>query len=431
MPRRLSTFDRRRFLRAGGTLLCLPAFASLAPRAASASEGPRPKRLVFLAFGWGVTWESWAPMMEDVGPGYTLPAGLAPLSRHKADFTVVQNLTNKRNDGGHWGSTLWLTNADRYAVPGSTFSNTVSVDQVAAKVLGAETRYTSVQLGCQKAEGSGHGPGLSLAWDSRGKPLAGWDTPLDAYTRLFGDDGESAERRRQLLTDERSALDAVLADAKALDRRLSKDDSDKLAEYLQSVRDIEIRLLKEERWIGVEKPKKAVEPPVKNASGVDEINLMYDLIVGALETDQTRVITYRQPVESLLTSIGAKVAAHDMSHYSPGPQQETSEARDRKQSELLAGLFDRLKAAKGPDGRSLFDDTIVVFGSNIRQWHSLDNCPTLIAGGGGAIRHSGHVVLPQKNTPLANLWLTLLHTVGVPVNSFADSSGNVPQLLPG
>ncbi|MGB8853316.1 MAG: DUF1552 domain-containing protein, partial [Pirellulales bacterium] len=396
----------------------------------AAAAAPRPKRLVVLGFGWGVTWESWGPAVDDVGPGYTLPAGLAPLARHKADFTVVQNLTNRRNDAGHWGSTLWLTNADRYAVPGSTFTNTVSVDQLAAEVLGTDTRYASVQLGCQKAEGSGHGPGLSLAWDRRGKPMAGWDTPFDAYARLFGDDGESAEQKRQLLADERSALDAVLSDAKALDRRLGKEDSDKLAEYLQSVRDIETRLTKEERWIGVEKPKGVIEPPAKNASGVDEINLMYDLIAAALATDQTRVITYRQPVESLLTSIGAKVAAHDMSHYAPGPQKETSEARDLKQSELLAGLFDRLKAAKAADGRTLFDDTIVVYGSNLRTGHGLDNCPTVLAGGGGAIRHSGHVVLPQKNTPLANLWLTLLHTMGVEAQSFADSTGEVREILP-
>ena len=132
-------YDRRRFLKAGGTVLALPAFTSLLPRraAAAAAIAARPKRLVFLAFGWGCTFDSWAPTADDVGPGYTLPSGLSPLARHKADFTVVQNLTNRRNDGGHWGSTLWLTNADRYAVPGSSFSKTVSCDQVAAAVLGA------------------------------------------------------------------------------------------------------------------------------------------------------------------------------------------------------------------------------------------------------------------------------------------------------
>jgi hypothetical protein len=424
--------DRRRFLKAGGTVLALPAFVSLLPRraAAAAAIAPRPKRLVFLAFGWGCTFESWAPAADDVGPGYRLPSGLAPLARHKADFTVVQNLTNRRNDGGHWGSTLWLTNADRYAVPGSSFSNTVSCDQVAAEVLGADTRYGSVQLGCQNAEGSGHGPGLSLAWDRRGKPIAGWNTPFDVYSRLFGDDGESAEQKRHMLADERSALDAVLTDAKTLDRQLCKEDSDKLAEYLQGVRDIETRLTKEERWIGVEKPKGGIEPPSKNASGIDEINLMYDLMVTALRTDQTRVVTYRQPVESLLKSLNAAVSAHDMSHYAPGPQQETSEARDRKQAELLAGLFDRLKAVKEADGRTLLDDTIVVYGSNLRQGHLLDNSPTLLAGGGGAIRHSGHLVLPQKNTPLANLWLTLLRRVGANAESFADSTGEVGEILP-
>jgi hypothetical protein len=425
-PRRLR-LDRRRFLQAAGSCIALPALPSLTSRASGATA-PSPKRLVFLGFGWGCTYESWYPKIDDIGPDYAITKGLSPLAAHKADFTVVQNLTNRRSNEGHWGSTFWLSSANRFAVPGSTFSNAISCDQAAAELLGRDTRYASIQLSCRNAEGSGHGPGLSLSWDERGKPMAGWETPFDAYARLFGVESEPAERQRQRLLDKRSALDAVALDARSLGRVLNAEDARKLDEYLESVRDIELRLTKEERWIGMEKPLGAIEPPPQNAAGIDEIKLMYDLIVAAFKTDQTRVATYRQPVESLLVSMQSAIASHDMSHYSPGIQTEVSEARDAKQSDLLAGLFDRLKQEQQPDGSSLFDHTLVVYGSNIRQWHSLDNCPTLVAGGTSFLRHQGHIVMPDKNTPLANLWLTLLQAVGTDAQTFADSTGTIDAL---
>ena len=133
---------------------------------------------------------------------------------------------------------------------------------------------------------------------------------------------------------------------------------------------------------------------------------MYDLIVAAFQTDSTRVMTYRQPVSNLLTSLGIKVAPHDMSHYSPGEREEASKQRDLAQSELLAGLIDRLKATKETDGSRLFDNTCVVFGSNIRSVHYLDNCPTILAGGGAGNqarttpgRLQGHAALQRLAHP--------------------------------
>jgi hypothetical protein len=149
---------------------------------------------------------------------------------------------------------------------------------------------------------------------------------------------------------------------------------------------------------------------------------MYDLAVAAFATDLTRVITYRQPVVSLLKSLNIAVAAHDMSHYGPGPRQQASEARDLAQSGLLAGLLDRLGDVKEADGSSLLDHTTVVYGSNIRTIHYLDNCPTLVAGGGSGIKLGEHLVMPDK-TPLCNLWLTLLQGSGIDVPRHGDSTG--------
>jgi hypothetical protein len=385
--------------------------------------------MVFLGFGYGVTEETWFPRPADAGEGHALPAGLAPLERHKGDFTVVQGCANKSLTEAHWGSTFWLTGANKFAVAGRSFHNTVSADQVAAAALGRDTRFASIQLNGSEPglDGPGHGPGLSLAWDVRGRPIAGFNSPAIAFHRLFSADDAPLERLQSLLADKRSVLDAVREDARSVQRGLGRADAEKLEEYLQGIRDIEGRLAREERWLGRPKPRPPLPEPGAGLVGREEVRLMYDLIVAALETDSTRVVTFRQPIQHLLTSLGIKVAAHDMSHYHPGNRMEASQHRDRAQSELLAHLLDRLKAVRQPDGSSLFDHTTVVYGSNIRSVHYLDNCPTLIAGRGAGVTLGRHVVLP-KHTPLCNVWLTLLRGSGVPVAAHGDSTGIVREL---
>ena len=192
---------RRQFLRSSTAMIALPALPSLGYRAfaATAEEPQPPRRLVVLGFGWGVTEETWYPDIKQPGPDYELPKGLEPLANHKADFSIVQGLWNKFSNEGHWGSTMWLTGANRYAQPGQSFHNSVSFDQVAAAQLGLKTRFASLQLNGAESrlDGSGHGPGLSLAWDSRGKPVAGQNGPLEAYHRLFSKDTTPINIARQ------------------------------------------------------------------------------------------------------------------------------------------------------------------------------------------------------------------------------------------
>lgn len=428
----MTDHSRRRFLSAAGTMLALPAFESFGfRRGLSAAEaiGPRPKRVVFLGFGYGVTNETWFPDVNQVGSGYTLPEGLKPLERHKSDFTIVQGLTNQYNNEAHWGSTFWLTGANRYAQPGQSFHNSISADQVAAATLGADTRFSSIQLGSEDVVNSGHGPGLSLAWDARGKPISGLDNPVSAYHRLFSADSLPLAERQARLAQRRSVLDAVVSDAKRVERGLNRNDADKLDEYFQSIRDIEVRLSKEEQWLSIPKPESPLKEPQPGLAGRDEIKIMYDLMVAAFKTDSTRVITYRQPVGTLLKSLSVSFAPHDVSHYIPGDRTVASQKRDTAQSELLAGLIDQLKATKEPDGTSLFDHTILVYGSNIRTIHYLDNCPTLIAGRGAGLKMGEHIVLKDKNTPLCNLWLALLNGVGAKVKSHGDSTRVLSEVL--
>ncbi len=423
--------SRRNFLRSSTAFIALPALESLGfRRSASASVAPAsPKRVVFLGFGYGVTQESWYPDLNQRGKDYTLPAGLAPLARHKADFTIVQGLNNKFTEEAHWGSTFWLTGANRLE-GGVGFHNSVSADQVAAAVLGKETRFTSLQLNGTDDDisGQGHGPGLSLAWDMRGRPIAGLNKPLAVYHRLFFADDAPIEAKREMLAQKRSVLDAVLDDARDMQRGLGKVDNAKLDEYFQGIRDIEAALIKDEQSQSMPRREAPLDAPPSNLSGREEVKLMYDLIIAAFQTDSTRVMTYRQPVSTLLTSLGIRIAPHDMSHYSPGEREEASKQRDLAQSELLAGLIDRLKATTDSFGGRLFDKTCVVFGSNIRSVHYLDNCPTLLAGGGAGIKLGHHLVV-SKGTPLCNAWLTLLHGLEVDVQRHGDSTGVIPELI--
>jgi hypothetical protein len=429
----LPATPRRHFLRSGTAMIALPVLESLGFRrfAAAAAPAVPPKRLMFLGFGWGITTESWFPDVKQPGPDYTLPDGLAPLARHKADFTIVQGLWNKYSNEGHWGSTMWLSGANRFAEPGQTFHNSISADQVAAAQLGLATRFASLQLnGSENAEASGHGPGLSMAWDVSGKPIAGQNGPLAAYSRLFVKDTTPIEQQKAMLAEQRSILDTVLENARDLGKGLSTHDSAKLAEYLQGIRDIETRLSKDEQWLGVPQPKTDLPEPKPGLAGREEIRLMYDIIVAAIQTDSTRVLTYRQPVSTLLTSLGITVAPHDMSHYhsTMGEKLAASQQRDLVQSELLAGLLDKLKATQEADGSRLFDHVALAYGSNIRTEHNLDNCPTLLTGGGAGIKLGHNLVVPT-NTPLCNAWLTLLHGIGVTAERHGDSTGVIKELV--
>ena len=422
---------RRHFLRGTGALIALPAleslgfrmFASAAPKATNGI----PKRAVFMGIGFGVTKETWYPDLKDTGAGYKLTEGLAPLAQHKKDFTVLQGCSNQYSNEAHWGSTFWLTGANRYSVPGQNMANSISVDQVIAQNLGRDTRFASMQLDSSDGSASGHGPGLSLAWDQRGKPVAGMNDPLQVFHKLFSADDLPLAQRQAAIAEKRSVLDAVLTEANRVQKGLSRNDNNKLDEYFQGIRDIETRLGKDEDWLDKPKPKAPLEEPPVGLKGREEIEMMYNLIIAALQTDSTRALTYRMPGQTLLKSMDFTHSAHNVSHYSPGERMEASKARDKMHSTLLAGFMDKLKSTKEADGSSLFDHTSLAFGSNITSIHYLDNCPTLLAGGGANLKLGQHLVLP-KDTPLCNVWLTMLHGLGIQMDRHGDSTGVVKEL---
>ena len=420
------SITRRTVLRGVGATICLPLLEATGPAAAPEKQSA-PQRLIFLGHGWGVAVDDWFP--EGEGAEYKLSHCLEPLARHRQDFSVLSNLSNKNATAGHWGCTTWLTSASVNGSNSGAAKNGVSVDQLAAHHLGTKTRFPSLELSCPN-EG-GFGPGLSLSWSFAGGPVAGETSPVSLFDRLFGAEEVSLDQRKFLLERERSVLDTVMSDAKSMHAKISKRDREKIDEYFQSVRDIETRLSRSEAWLDQPKPDAPFDRPVEKMKTSAELTVMYDLMAAAVEADLTRVIAYRQPSVGLMEEAGFNVGGHNTTHCSKGSEAyKASMARNRKEAELLAYFIDKLKAVRDLDGQSAFHNSMIVFGGGIRHGHGLRNTPTLLAGhGGGGLKQGQHYVYEEDETPLANLWLSMLRQAGVKADRFADSEGTLPGLF--
>lgn len=424
--------SRRSFLRTGAYCLALPFLDSIA-RAAPATTVP--KRLIFLGGGYGFTdsypgeptsfFPSKAGRFSTIG----LTPGMKPLEKHRDDLTVVSNLTNLGVSNPHGGSYGYL-NCGSYR----THAASVSCDQVAARTLGKDNRFPSLVLTAREpipGQGAGHGDGYSLSADDRGRSIPGIPSPLQLYRTLFAQKGDSPEQLLERLDNRQSILDLVRIDGGSVKRTLNHEDAVKLEEYFTSIREIELGLQRQGRWANRPKMAAPFAEPTEELSGEKEIRLMLDMLVLALQTDMTRVASYRLPVCSLITSLEITLSPHSLSHYgfSP-PRRAASEQRDQKLMELFAWFLDRLKETKDQDGRRLYGSCIVSYGSNLRAGHGLRSLPALLSGGGAdRVKHGRHIVLPKEDTSLANYWLTLLQQAGVEVPEFSYSTGIVSELF--
>ena len=419
--------NRRNFLKGSGVLLSLPALESLASPLAIKAQ---PK-LIYLGILFGITRDVWFP--KSFGQGYRLTPGLKPLDKHKKDFTLFSNMCNPDAIGTHSSSTTLYTCANLAGTPGKSFQNSISCDQVAAQYLGKETRYNSIELSGHQNDSKGAGPGFSLSWDLQGKPLPGIPDPLEFFNHVFGDGKMSTKERQYLLRRRKSILDTVNDEAKRVHKLVSKTDQNKLDEYFQTVRQLEERLTKAVKWADVKKPKAPMEKPKSGLMGKTAIRIMYDLIVAALQTNSTRVISYRQPLQSLLKEIGCSNSSHLVSHHENRAGEgayDDSLARDLAQSELLGHLFDKLKSVKEIDGSSLFDNTIISYSSGVSHGHSLKNVPTILAGGRNCgLKHQGHIAMAEGKNELRQLRLTTLKSAKVPVDQFCGAKDQVKEVV--
>ena len=427
--------SRRSFLTNGSKCLALPFLSSLLPanlQAASAKAAKPVKRLLWMSMGHGHMENHFYPTATGQLKDMKLPPAWKHLQKNVSHTTMLSNLTNKQNKQPHEGSEALFSCCNVIGFPGKARHNSISCDQVAAKHLGQNTRYESLQLNVRpKEDGNGHG-GVAVSYRKDGSPLIGLRTPLEVYHALFGG-GLTKQQQLQLLKKERSIFDLLKIDSADTRRRLSKDDQQKLEEYTSSIRDIELAISRQQDWINEPYPKAGFRAPKDGLGAEKEMLMMYKLLVTAYQTDSTRVITYRMPDAGLLTSMGIDHSPHTLSHYGSNTAlHELNLKRSTKWLELYSKLIDMLRAAKDPldpNGGTIFDNSLVFWGGGLRTAHRNTNTPCLLTGGGfKGLKHGYHHKAAEENTPLANLWTTMLQDAGVQIEAFADANGHTRDI---
>ena len=408
--------NRRAFLKGTGATVALPFLSAMTP--AFGKEPITPKRFVAMNAGLGFHVPNFIP--AEAGANYAAPIYLEKLKAHRKDFTVFSGLShpNQNGNSGHASELTWLTSVPRPGLAG--FRNTLSLDQLMAKHIGAATRFSSLTIGVR---------GNSLSWTANGVQIPVQTHPAKIFRQMFvnGTEKEVAEELKNLERG-RSILDTVLGDAKALKVTLGERDREKLDEYFTSVRELEIRLQQNKEWARHPKPKVNYKEPQEVADRNDILakqRLMYDLILLALQTDSTRVIAFSiGGMNAVPSNIpGVRTDWHMLSHH--GKAETKIEELTRIESaefEVFSEFLTKLKNVKEAGGH-LLDHTAVLFGSNLGNApsHSWRNLPILLAGGG--YKHGHHVAHdPDNNTPFANLFVPLAQRMGLEIEKFGSST---------
>ncbi|MEW4489524.1 DUF1552 domain-containing protein [Thalassoglobus sp. JC818] len=418
------TLNRRHFLRGAGAAVVglpfldamVPAFQSSA-RASAASQQATPRRFVALCATLGFHTPFLFPSKEGSLDGST--PYLNQMQDHLDHLTVISGLAHPEQQGnnGHASELTWLTSAQRPGLAG--FKNTISIDQLMAEKVGLETRFPSLVLSTS---------GRSMSWNSNGVEIPGETRPSNVFKALFVN-GSSAEVQRELKQLDRgqSILDTVKGDAEKLNSKLGIQDQRKLDEYFTAIRELEVRLNQSKSWATRPKPEVDAKAPVDISDRADAIgrqNLMYDMLVLALQSDSTRTATFQLSGMNAVPAIdGVSTDWHQLSHHGKDPE-KIDELKIIEQAEFAA--FNRF-LAKMKDvvetESTLLDRTTILYGSNLgnASSHSPRNLPVMIAGGG--FQHGNYVAHDDvDNTPFANLFVTFAQQMGLDIDTFGSST---------
>ena len=447
-----SSVSRRHFLQGLGATIVLPAFASLGAPRLLAAEGAgglaatasgAPLRAAFVYFPNGAIPGSWWPSGE--GADFEFKKTLQPLEPLKDQIQILGGLNHKTADGEKdgagdhaRGSGTFLTGV-RLNKSATNVRAGISIDQVMARQVGHLTRFPSLELACDAGRKSGAcDSGYScayqynLAWSSPTTPMPPETNPRLAFERLFGA-GARGQRQANLQRrrlEQRSVLDFALEDARSMQRRLGAEDSKKLDQYLGGVREIEKRIEKAERFDGVSEPD--VETPLGVPTEYTEyVQLMFDMLVLAFQTDSTRVATMMLAHDGSNRSfdhIGISEGHHDLSHHQNRPEWVEKVADiDMWYVRQFAKFLEKLQATKDADNKSLLHNSMIVYGSGNADGnrHTHSNLPLVLAGGGGGSLTTGRYV-KHGSKPLTNLYLTMADRLGLrDVERFGDSAGRL------
>lgn len=433
--------SRRKFLIGLGASIGLPAFESSrsliastkSPIGLSVTSSGAPLRMAYFYVPNGVNVEKWNSRET-----------LDPLQKMRKSFSVIEGLEcEKGTSGGDGGgdharaNASFLTGVRPKKTAGSDIALGQSVDQFAAERMGQTTRFRSLELatdGVRKSGACDSGYScayqFNLSWRSESLPMTPESNPRLLFERLFGKGNgkEREEGRVRRLASDRSILDFVSDDAKALQKELGKADQMKLDEYLTSVREIERRIEQAEKWSlpdvsGMSVPKGI--PP----SYEEHLRLMFDMMLLAFETDSTRVATFALAHEGSnrnFNHIGVAEGHHTLSHHGKNRKKLEKIARiDLFYMRQLAYFLEKAEQKKDFDGKSILDNSMFLYGSGLEDGnrHAHRNLPIILAGGGGGALTPGQDIKLASDTPITNLYLRLLQEMGIHSERFGDSTG--------
>lgn len=437
--------SRRSVLKGMGVAISLPFLDAMVPAFAKGAAGNAPVRLAWFYVPNGIDMRNWTPAAEGVLDA--LPSVLTPLAPMKNELLVLSNLTTNwgrpLQDGpGDHGRALgsYMTGVQVFKTAGADIKLGISADQIAANANGYLTRLPSLEVGLEEARQAGNcDSGYScayvynLAWRTESQPLPPLSDPRQLFERLFGSDAiEAPEARAKRLAMRQSILDTVLDSTKSLESTLGGSDKRKMDEYMTSVREIEQQV---ER---AAKEGAVIDPGMDKPFGVpaefpDYFRLMTDMLIVAFKADVTRISTFvvgREGSVRAYPEIGVADGHHPLTHHQ---NNQDMLAKVRQINELHTTLFaEFLKKLKStPDGDSnLLDNSMIVYGSGLSDGnsHTHDQLPTLLAGRGGGFVSPGRHIIYQRETPVCNLFATMIERVGVRAEHVGDATGQLAGL---
>ncbi len=440
--------DRRTLLKGGGVALALPLLQGMV----RANTATLPKRMLVSYFAYGAymphgtagipvadkphhEW-SWWPC-KDAGE-LTFNKSSVPFAPFKNDISYFRGLDHQGGWalGGHSSGDVFATGAD---MVGKEKTNNISIDQVAANTHGHKTRYASLVLGTEGGTGS-YGRSKTLSHRGPGRPIPSLNKPQEIFNGLFNPyAGRGVEQVRAGLKRDSSILDLLLEHSRSFQNKLGSQDQRKVDEYLESIRSLEKRVERTSEWTHKQLPTvdtKGLNIEVSHKDPQEYIRCMYDLVYLAFQTDSTRFASLMLESEQSSDSemwnyatyaLGYKGATHDIAHKRPA---DFSGQWDRWRAEQHAYFLERLKSTAEGDG-TMLDRTVVLWGSaHPHASHSTKNYPIQLAGGSHlGLKHGKlHSFTGDRKVPLANLFVSMLHAVDTPVDSFADSTSDMTEI---
>jgi Protein of unknown function (DUF1552) len=435
---------RRTFLKGLGATIALPMLDAMRPALARPAAAKAPLRLAFAYVPNGVTLADWTP--AEAGRSFAFTRILKPLEPFRDDLMVVSGLAHQNGralgdgPGDHArAAASYLTGVHPRKTAGADIKNGTSVDQIIAEHLGSETRFPSIELGCDDSRtvgncDSGYSCAYtnSISWRSETTPMPPETNPRLVFERLFGADaGLDPETRARRLRSRRSILDLVHERTQSLVGTLGSSDRRKIDEYLHSIRDVERQIERAER------DQREFEPSIEKPSGVpiayDEyVKVMFDMQILAFQADLTRVSTMMMGREGSLRTypeIGVPDPHHPLTHHGGKTDWIAKVTKINEfHTALFAAFIEKMKATPDGDG-TLLDHSIVVYGSGLADGdrHTHEDLPVLLLGRGAGFGMGRHVAY-SKDTPMTNLFLTLADRMGVRPESIGDSTGRIEHL---